>query len=224
MLSWSWRSINCYCCIKLVLLYYFTYIDDARSNTNLFYVFISILYMFRATSCSSSGESFVSIQHLVYVTLCRWPFRVQVGTDVSDLHTKRSPTQSDIYQMLYWHNWFSWWWARGCSKHVEYWNKHIESYYVSIWSFTKSLMWLSHNSPRGTDYHYLYRHSVRPVSLLGIQPITCSPWPALTTVCRCLVQIRSVRRYKTTESKVVVVGSTGLTTCGVNFMVTPCIK
>ena len=75
---------------------------------NFLYVFISILYMFRATSCSSSGESIVSIQHLVYVTLCRWP------------------TQSDIYQMLYWYNWFSWWWARGCSIHVENWNKHIE--------------------------------------------------------------------------------------------------
>jgi hypothetical protein len=28
------------------------------------YIFISILYMFRATLCSSSGESIVSIQHL----------------------------------------------------------------------------------------------------------------------------------------------------------------
>ena len=92
---------------------------------NFFYVFISILYMFRATSCPSSGESIVSIQHLVYVTLCRWPFRVQVGEEVSDLHMKRSPTQSDIYQILYWYNWFSWWWARGCSKHVENWNKCI---------------------------------------------------------------------------------------------------
>jgi len=40
-------------------------------HTILFCVFISILYMFRATLCSSSGESIVSIQHLVYVTLCR---------------------------------------------------------------------------------------------------------------------------------------------------------
>jgi hypothetical protein len=40
-------------------------------RTILFYVFISILYMFRATSCSSSEESIASIQHLVYVTLCR---------------------------------------------------------------------------------------------------------------------------------------------------------
>jgi hypothetical protein len=26
--------------------------------------------------------------------------------------------QSDTYQMLYWYNWFSCWWARGCWKHV----------------------------------------------------------------------------------------------------------
>jgi hypothetical protein len=35
-------------------------------------MFISILYMIWATSCSSSGESIVSIQLLVYVTLCNW--------------------------------------------------------------------------------------------------------------------------------------------------------
>jgi len=32
-------------------------------------MFISILYMFRAVICLSSGESIVSIRHLVYVTL-----------------------------------------------------------------------------------------------------------------------------------------------------------
>ena len=94
--------------------------------------------MFQATSCSSSGESIASIQHLVYVALWRWPFRVQVGKILSDLHTKRSPTQNDIYQMLYWDNWFSWWWARGCSKHVENWNKYIEKNFASSWSFTKN--------------------------------------------------------------------------------------
>ena len=101
-------------------------------RTVLFYIFISILYMFRATPCSSSGESIVSIQRLVYVSLCRWPFGVQVG----DLHTKRSPTQIDIYQRLYWYNWFSWWWARDYSKHIENWNKYIEKNCASIWSFT----------------------------------------------------------------------------------------
>jgi len=60
-------------------------------RTILLYLFISIIYMFRATSCSSSGESIVSIQHVVYITLCRWPFRVHVGKELSDLHTKRSP-------------------------------------------------------------------------------------------------------------------------------------
>ena len=42
-------------------------------NLNFFflYFFIPILYKFRATKCSSSGESVVSIRPLVYVTLCR---------------------------------------------------------------------------------------------------------------------------------------------------------
>jgi len=37
--------------------------------TQFFNVFISLLYMFLAIQCSSSGESIVSIYHLVYVTL-----------------------------------------------------------------------------------------------------------------------------------------------------------
>jgi len=41
-------------------------------------LFIPVLYMFRATKCSSSGDSIVSIRPLVYVTLCRWPCGMQV--------------------------------------------------------------------------------------------------------------------------------------------------
>ena len=36
----------------------------------LLYIFIAILYMFLATLWSSSGQSIVSIQHLVYIILC----------------------------------------------------------------------------------------------------------------------------------------------------------
>jgi hypothetical protein len=50
----------------------------------------------------------------------------QVGKELPDLHTRRPLTQSDIYQMLYWCNWFSWWWAQRCSKHVEDWNKRTK--------------------------------------------------------------------------------------------------
>ena len=45
--------------------------------THFFNVFISLLYMFRATQCSSSGESIVSIHHLVCIIPCRWPFGMQ---------------------------------------------------------------------------------------------------------------------------------------------------
>jgi len=58
-------------------------------------MFISILYMFQAAMCPSSGELIVSMQHLVYVTLCRWPSGMQVGmkcfipTCVPDGHLHR---------------------------------------------------------------------------------------------------------------------------------------
>jgi hypothetical protein len=54
-------------------------INNQPDTQFLLYIFISILYLFRATLCSSSGETIVSIQHLLYVTPCRWPYGVQVG-------------------------------------------------------------------------------------------------------------------------------------------------
>jgi len=36
-------------------------------------MFIPNLYMFRALMCPSSGKLIVSVRHLVYVTLYRWP-------------------------------------------------------------------------------------------------------------------------------------------------------
>ena len=44
-------------------------INQLDAQFFLLMCFVSILYMFRATSCSSSGESVASIQHLVYGTL-----------------------------------------------------------------------------------------------------------------------------------------------------------
>jgi len=51
------------------------------------YIFIPLLYMFRAPLCSSSGESIVSI-HLVYVTLCRWPSSVQVWMELEPVPSR----------------------------------------------------------------------------------------------------------------------------------------
>ena len=59
--------------VRQISLQLLILINDQLDAQFLSYIFISILYMFRATLCSSSGESIVSIQHLVYVTLCRLP-------------------------------------------------------------------------------------------------------------------------------------------------------
>ena len=72
-----------------------------------------------------------------------------------DLHTRRSPTQSDIYQMLYWYNWFSWWWARGCLKHVENWNKQMrKKNCVSSWLLTRIKFWVEWKLKK-KNYHRL---------------------------------------------------------------------
>jgi len=45
--------------------------DQLDAQFFFVYLFIPVLYMFRATKCSSSGESIGSIRPLVYVTVCR---------------------------------------------------------------------------------------------------------------------------------------------------------
>ena len=87
-------------------------------RTILFYVFIFIFNSIHvsSTSCSSSGETIVSIQPLLAVggrVLCRSevPFRPAHGT-------ARPPTQSDSHQRLYWRNLSLLMMSTMCSKHV----------------------------------------------------------------------------------------------------------
>ena len=36
-----------------------------------------------------------------------------------------------LHQTLYWHNWLSWWWTQGCSKHVE-------NLYIYIYTYKRN--------------------------------------------------------------------------------------
>ena len=78
--------------------------------------YTTLLNMFRAARCSSSGEPIVSPQPLVSSpsvssrTVCRWR-----------AESVRSPPvyRGWRYQRLWWYNLSSWGWAACCSKHVE---------------------------------------------------------------------------------------------------------
>jgi len=94
--------------------------DQLDAQFFFLYLFIPVLYMFRATKCSSS-ESQLYQYELWYMSLyvgdrviCRFGW----NQFHPNLHITRSPTYSDIYQSSYWYNWLSWWRALGCSKHV----------------------------------------------------------------------------------------------------------
>jgi len=66
--------IKCECVFYVLLtMHPITILVNNQLDAQFFfsYLFIPILYMFRATKCSLSGESVVSIRPLVYVTLCR---------------------------------------------------------------------------------------------------------------------------------------------------------
>jgi len=86
---------------------------------NLLDALIQCIYLFHFCTCfeqpSAHHQENQLFQYVIwYISLC-------VGDWYR--HTRQSSTQSDKYQMMYWYNWYSWWWALGCSKHVEKWNK-----------------------------------------------------------------------------------------------------
>ena len=64
--------------------------------------------------------------------ICHSMYGMQVWTERPNLHI----IHSDIYQISYWYNLISWWWALECSKHVEKWNKRIQK---RNWASSRSL-------------------------------------------------------------------------------------
>jgi len=89
-------------------------------------MFISFLYMFRVTVYPSSGETTVSMCHLVLVTV------LYVGWNETP-HTRQSSTHSDKYQVSHRYSCFSWWWAHSHPKHVEKRNKHTKKNCAPHW-------------------------------------------------------------------------------------------
>jgi hypothetical protein len=86
------------------------------------YILFITLYMFRTHRAHHQERQIVSIQPLVTVTLCWWPCRVQVGSELqftSNLHTTRPLIQSDSNQRLYWYNLSLLMMSTMFSKHVE---------------------------------------------------------------------------------------------------------
>ena len=94
---------------------------------NLFLVYLFMnLYVFWATMCPSSGETTVSLRHLVLVILYGW---------LSGMHIGQSSTQSDKYHVSHRYSCFSWWWAHSRPKHVEKRNKHTKKNCATSWLY-----------------------------------------------------------------------------------------
>ena len=107
--------------------------------TILLSIFMSLLYVFRATMCPSSGENTVSMRHW-YLSLCMdgvwyagWSFTPTSRRDTT--HTEWQIPVSHRYSG------FSWWWAHGCPKHVEKRHKYTKQNYAPIWIYLQTALW-----------------------------------------------------------------------------------
>ena len=102
--------------------------------------FFFCIYLFRFSTCfehhcAHHQEDQLHQYNTLYMSLC---IDRLVCRCTLDGHLHRV-----THQILYWYNWFSWWWAQWCSKHVENWNKYIQKKNcASGWLFTKIVTYL----------------------------------------------------------------------------------
>ena len=87
-------------------------------------IFISLLYMFRASMCPSSGENHCICATLLCVTLGGvwsgdWIDPIQPADQTPSIQNDNCHWRIDTVIL-------SWWWAHGCAKHVEKKNKYIK--------------------------------------------------------------------------------------------------
>jgi len=74
LLSWTastWGAVSGIVFYVLLTVHLGIIFVNNKIDAQLIFLYISIIYMFRAAMCLSSGKSIVSIPHLVYVTLYR---------------------------------------------------------------------------------------------------------------------------------------------------------
>jgi hypothetical protein len=129
----SWNKINNYFYIvsyfdvSLIVHLSITLANDQLNAQMFSNTYITILYMFRTISCSSSGGQILLIQHLLSsLSVSERP----VHRFFLNLCTGRSLTESVdtrccIIPEVVLIQLSSWRWTHSCSKHVENSNKHI---------------------------------------------------------------------------------------------------
>jgi hypothetical protein len=122
-----WR-LECDLCIFLcfVDLRPFTILQiNPTRCTILLSIFIYLLYMFRATTCPSSGEITVSMRHWYFwmASALLVGVKLQPADQTPSIQSDKSHGYSN----------FSWWWAHGCPKHVEKRNKYTKLNCAPSW-------------------------------------------------------------------------------------------
>jgi hypothetical protein len=129
------------------------------------YTHFFFIYLFQFSICFEQHRAHhqknqLYQYNLCYMSLCVGAHRFVCRSENSfPTCTRNGHWHRVTYQKMYWYIWFSWCWARGCSKHVENWNKYIEKNFASRWSFIKN-----HNEMHG-------QQNIKERSLSHVSPM-----------------------------------------------------
>ena len=125
-----WDFIFCWPCISV----WFLLINNLTHFFQCIYL-LPFTKCFEQSSAHHQENQITSIHHLVYITLCGWlPGSFLTGVPGSQLHgVTYTRWCTDTIR-------FSWWWALGCSKHVEKWPKHIKECIKCVFWFSLQLL------------------------------------------------------------------------------------
>jgi len=104
--------------------------------TVLFSILISLLYMFPATMCPSSGEITISMRRW-YLSLCMGGIWCDDWSETSTSTPDATHTEWQIPPSHRYSN-FSWWWAHGCPKHVQKRNKYTKQNCAPSWIYLQA--------------------------------------------------------------------------------------
>jgi len=126
------RQLNPQCALTLTYVfwgpwyYYSTFQISPTRCTILLNIFITLLYMFQASMCQSSGGIYCTYATLVFVSLYGWGLVCCLDWVSIKPVDQTPPIQIDKGQCRTDTVISSWWWAHGRLKHVEKCNKYVK--------------------------------------------------------------------------------------------------
>jgi len=157
--------------------------------TILLSIFISLLYIFRATVCPSSGDITVSMRHW-YLLLASG---LLVGVKLQPADHTATHAEWQIPVSHRYSNFF-WWWAHGCPKHVEKRNKYTKQNCAPSWIYLQdgTSVWYQEICRQTAPLKYRNKQVEHPLKIQVAKADSSHLWLRLQKAIQLLIHISAL--------------------------------